>query len=687
MKIVNLRLRTKSMMALAAACLLALAPTVLVGWQMLERARTHFGRAYAENFTLLNAEKIKAPVSRELALAKRFADSVLLGQWLSDEDAESKQALFFREASGFAGDFRDHNYFVISRDTLAYYLNNPEKPYSRNPRYYLDSNNPDDEWFFTTMETCGSFNINVNPDVHLGETRVWINVIVWKDGRKIGLAGTGLGLGEFLDRFISVAEPGVTPMILNARGLIQAHPNRDLISFGSGAGAGSEQNHLTDLLSDPAADAAKLEKTMQEVRKAPGAVQTLQARLDGRRQILAVTWIPELSWHVVSAVDLQAAQVMEGPWVTAGIAGLVMMFGLLLLVFGYGVDRLVLRPLNNLNESATALAGGDYNVCLPSAGRDEIGDLSRAFSAMVDQIKSYTRDLEDKVRERTRKLENQSQQLEEAKERAESASREKTEILNSVMESIHYAQTIQQAILTTEEHLKQMVPEGFAIWAPKDVISGDMIWSKGHEDGFALAVIDCTGHGVPGGVMTMAAVASLNRVVSEVGLQEPRRVLQEVSRVIRKMLSRQDASGFSEDGLDMGLCVYFRSARTLYFAGSRLSLFYGNADGFKEIRGDRQSLGYRSSNPDYPFQTHAIDVNQQTCFYLVTDGMLDQVGEESGLPLGKQRFLKFLNTIRDEPMSAQKQAVYQMFTNFQGSEEQRDDVTAAGFCLYPRCDS
>ncbi|MFO7932143.1 MAG: biofilm regulation protein phosphatase SiaA [Desulfosalsimonas sp.] len=680
MKNLNFRLRTKSMLALMAVFILALAPTVLIGWEMLERGRAYFGQAYAENFALLNAQKIEGPLTRELALSQRFADSVLVGQWLSDEDSKSKKSLFFREANGFRKDFRDNNYFLISRDSLAYYRNNQEKPYSQEPRYHLDPDNPEDEWFFKTIEDCDSFNINVDPDEHLGETRVWINVIVRKDGQKIGLAGTGLVLGDFLDQFISADKPGVTPMILNESGIIQAHPDRDLISFGSGAGTGKEEHYLSDQLSDPD-DAEELEKAMQKVRKSPGSVQTVQAALDGKKQLLALTWIPELSWHVASAVDLQTANVLEGAWVTASVAGLGVMFGLLLLVFGYGVDKLVLQPLNRLHHSATAMAAGNYDISLPPSGRDEIGDLSRAFSTMVEQIRNNTRDLEEKVKERTRELEDQSLKLAEAKETAESASRAKTEILNKVMESIHYAQTIQQAILSGEEQLGNLAPEAFAIWEPKDVISGDMIWSKVHKDGFAIAVIDCTGHGVPGGVMTMAAVSSLDRVVSEIGLMQPRKVLQEVSRVVQKMLSRQDVSGFSEDGLDMGLCVYSRSAGTLYFSGSRLSLFYGDEQGISEIRGNKQSLGYISSNPDYPFETHAIMVERMTRFYLVTDGMLDQVGEETGLPMGKQRFLGFLNTIQDQPLSSQKQAIYQMFSDFKGSEEQRDDVTAVGFCL------
>jgi serine phosphatase RsbU (regulator of sigma subunit) len=181
--------------------------------------------------------------------------------------------------------------------------------------------------------------------------------------------------------------------------------------------------------------------------------------------------------------------------------------------------------------------------------------------------------------------------------------------------------------------------------------------------------------------MTMAAVSSLDRAASDIGIEHPGRIQQEVSRLVQEMLSSQESSGFSEDGLDMGLCVYSQSRETLYFTGSRISLFYGNQDGVTEIRGDRQSLGYCSSDPDVPFQTHAVGINRSTMFYLATDGIIDQVGEETGLPLGRRRFVSFLNTIIDKEAPQQKQDLRDMFKDHQGKEEQRDDVTVVGFTL------
>ncbi|UTN77026.1 hypothetical protein NMC42_05940 [Pseudomonas aeruginosa] len=110
----NWGLRGKSVVALLLACALALVPAVLLGWRAMDDIRTHFGLAYAKNFTLLHRQKILAPVSRELALSRRFAESVVTRDWLLKEDDPARRALFFREAEGYRGDFRDHAYFIIA---------------------------------------------------------------------------------------------------------------------------------------------------------------------------------------------------------------------------------------------------------------------------------------------------------------------------------------------------------------------------------------------------------------------------------------------------------------------------------------------------------------------------------------------------------------------------------------------
>lgn len=210
----NWGLRGKSVVALLLACALALVPAVLLGWRAMDDIRTHFGLAYAKNFTLLHRQQILAPVSRELALSRRFAESVVTRDWLLKEDDPARRALFFREAEGYRGDFRDHAYFIIASGSGHYYFNDGRQAHSDAPRYTLEADDPEDAWYFNTLRNSAAYNINVNVDSKLNLTKVWFNLVIRDQGRPIGLAGSGLDLSGFLDDFIIAREPGVTPMIV-----------------------------------------------------------------------------------------------------------------------------------------------------------------------------------------------------------------------------------------------------------------------------------------------------------------------------------------------------------------------------------------------------------------------------------------------------------------------------------------
>ena len=176
-------LRKKSLMALLLACLVALAPAALIGWQLLDGVRDHFGRAFADNFTQLNRQRILAPVSRELALSLRLADSEVTRRWLRNESDPAARELFFREADGYRRDLLGRAYFIASAATGNYYFND-DQSLSEAPRYTLSRGAADDGWFYKSLQASALYNINVNPDLKLKTTRVWINAQV-RDGDKV----------------------------------------------------------------------------------------------------------------------------------------------------------------------------------------------------------------------------------------------------------------------------------------------------------------------------------------------------------------------------------------------------------------------------------------------------------------------------------------------------------------------
>ena len=451
----------KSLMALLLACLVALAPAALIGWQLLDGVRDHFGRAFADNFTQLNRQRILAPVSRELALSLRLADSEVTRRWLRNESDPAARELFFREADGYRRDLLGRAYFIASAATGNYYFND-DQPLSEAPRYTLSRGAADDGWFYKSLQASALYNINVNPDLKLKTTRVWINAQV-RDGDKVlGLTGAGLDVGGFLRDFVNSGQAGVTPIIVDETGAIQAHMDPTLIAYNSGAGGADGRGMVFSLL-DPGPGREELRSAMHAAQADPQSVQSAWVAVDGHRQLVSVAYMPELHWHVLTLVDLGAARVLDTGWIWPVAVGLVLLFAAMLLCFGYAVERLMLRPLRRLQQSARAIANGSYDVSLPPGGQDEIGDLSNAFGVMADKVRQHTAELESKVRERTSELENAN--------RAMAAAHKK------IGDSIDYASLIQRAILPDRQLTQSLGEHHFVLWKPRDVVGGDFTCS------------------------------------------------------------------------------------------------------------------------------------------------------------------------------------------------------------------
>jgi phosphoserine phosphatase RsbU/P len=249
-----------------------------------------------------------------------------------------------------------------------------------------------------------------------------------------------------------------------------------------------------------------------------------------------------------------------------------------------------------------------------------------------------------------------------------------------VLDSIRYAQLIQQAILPQPELLARALGEYFVIWRPRDLVGGDFYYGQTDERGCLLVVADCTGHGVPGAFMTMAVNAVLNHVTSALCADDPPRILQAINRLLRATL-RQDGMGEGfENGLDAGVCYWAWSAPDLIFAGARLDLFYRDADGaVAVVRGDNHNLGYRQSDPDRTFARQVVERAPGRTFYLTTDGLLDQSGGPKGYGFGRRQFQEFLQRHGEQPLVAQQTALEQALAAWQGDRPQRDDITVIGF--------
>jgi tetratricopeptide (TPR) repeat protein len=243
-----------------------------------------------------------------------------------------------------------------------------------------------------------------------------------------------------------------------------------------------------------------------------------------------------------------------------------------------------------------------------------------------------------------------------------------------IIDSINYAQKIQSAVLTSEEVWKKISPEYFIIFLPKDIVSGDFYWAHNmlnNRSVFALA--DCTGHGVPGGFMSMLGNSFLNELVVENKLFKADIILNKLREKIIKALGQKGAED-RKDGMDMGLCVWNKLDNTLEFAGANNSLWLIRDNELQQFRGDKMPIGQFGEELK-PFTSHSISLQKNDLIVLCTDGFADQFGGEGGKKLKSKNLKEFLVNNSGYSLSQQKNDLVALFSKWKGSHQQVDDVS------------
>lgn len=257
---------------------------------------------------------------------------------------------------------------------------------------------------------------------------------------------------------------------------------------------------------------------------------------------------------------------------------------------------------------------------------------------------------------------------------------ELSEINKEVQDSIEYASTIQRSFLTKPATIKERIQESFVIWEPRDQVGGDLYVYEETSEGILFGVVDCTGHSVPGGFMTMLAGSIIKKLANDL-FDNPAKILGELNIAIKQQLNQEGKDSLSDDGLDMGLCFIHKDETFLRYAGAKTDLIYIKDDAINIIKSNKQSIGYKRSKYDYEYTNHEILIEKVESFYLYSDGITDQTGGEKGFPYGNKKFKKLLISIQKQTMENQQQIIQETLKLYQGDQHRRDDVTVIGFKL------
>ncbi|WP_338764013.1 SpoIIE family protein phosphatase [Bernardetia sp. ABR2-2B] len=292
--------------------------------------------------------------------------------------------------------------------------------------------------------------------------------------------------------------------------------------------------------------------------------------------------------------------------------------------------------------------------------------------------------MEEELRQNSEELLILNERLEERVEKAVSNIENQKELLEvknkHILDSINYAKRIQRAMLLSEKEVASIFPNSFIFFSPKDIVSGDFYWLAKVEEYRFVAVIDCTGHGVPGAFMSLILNDGLNEIVKLRKIVEPAKVLEELNIYVISAL-RQKGSA-NRDGADMSLCVIDDKQNTLTFAGARQNLVFCRDNELIEVKANRKSIGGYIKNKDtQKFVSHVINLDsyKDYYFYLSSDGFADQFGGQSGGKLLRQNFKKKLQEICKKECNRQYKELKKHFQDWKGKQEQIDDVLVIGF--------
>jgi serine phosphatase RsbU (regulator of sigma subunit) len=326
------------------------------------------------------------------------------------------------------------------------------------------------------------------------------------------------------------------------------------------------------------------------------------------------------------------------------------------LVFVWQTTRIV-EPLLSLERASRKVAEGDMDVEVTTTSTDEVGVLANVFNVMVANVRSSI----EEIRNKNTALIMQQEIIEQFNKR--------------ITDSIQYGKRIQAAILPDPTVMSGVLPKHFVVFKPKDVVSGDFYWFTAIEGKAIVAVVDCTGHGVPGAFMSMIGNTLLNQIVNQKRIFDPASILTELNIGVRSALKQDSDNMLAKDGMDV--CLSVIDGNTISFAGANLSLYVARPDKEVErIKGNSAFIGGRQKEGQ-KFVTQTVPIEPRMAVYMTSDGYPDQSNEQ-GMKFSTRKFQRLIQETYMMDVAEQRKHFVKAMSEHQGNEDQRDDITVIG---------
>lgn len=381
------------------------------------------------------------------------------------------------------------------------------------------------------------------------------------------------------------------------------------------------------------------------------------------------------------------------------------------LVIGLFTARTITKPVRHLKSILLQMARGVLPQEKIPNRNDEVGEMSVALNSLVDGMKlttefarevgsgnfdSYYKPLSEEdslgyalikmradLRENERVLEakviERTEEVVRQKEEIEIQNRKLEILYKHITDSIRYAKRLQDAILPPNSTVDRLLPESFILFKPKDIVSGDFYWMYETKERTYIAVVDCTGHGVPGAFMSIVAHNMLNQIVKERPQLNAAEFLNELNSLAGKTINQHSEDSAVRDGMDMTLCIIDRNTRMMDMAGANNPLYIFRNENLQEFRADKLPIGYLEEKYARKFTNNRIQLEKGDTLYMFSDGYADQFGGPKGKKFMVGQFRSFLSQIHKAPMRDQFRTLDSTIESWRGNLEQVDDILVVGF--------
>lgn len=242
--------------------------------------------------------------------------------------------------------------------------------------------------------------------------------------------------------------------------------------------------------------------------------------------------------------------------------------------------------------------------------------------------------------------------------------------------SIIYAKHIQESVLPKQDIFNSVFQKSFVLYQPRDVVSGDLYWFSIKNGKIIISMIDCTGHGVPGALLSMIANNLLNQIINEKNLTCPSNILSELNRGLKRTFNHNTNGADTHDGMSIAVCSFDLSFKNMIFSGADMPVYILREDKVEKKRGDKYAIGKLSHGNH--FLDNYFDLQPNDRVYLLSDGLFDQFGGPEDRKFMERRFTDLIRSHRNMEINEQGTLINKIFLQWKGKQRQTDDVTVIG---------